>query len=85
MSGGRSRDREDVSQALRTLRRLASRPPENTKTEPWRLELETWSEDDRFAWEERVAIMLADAGLPLEQAEQDAFLDVSLYRRTQGR
>jgi hypothetical protein len=76
-----------VSQAIRTLRRLSAKPPTKTKPvvstlspEPWRLELERWNEEDRYAWEERVAIMLADAGLSLEQAEKDAFLDVSLYR-----
>lgn len=68
-----------MSQALRTLRRLASKPP-TSSPEPWRLELERWNEEDRYAWEERVAIMLADAGLSLEQAEKNAFLDVSLYR-----
>jgi len=78
-----------VSQALRTLRRLATKPPAKARPEtptsspePWRLELERWNEEDRYAWEERVAIMLADAGLSLEQAEKNAFLDVSLYRTT---
>lgn len=76
-----------MSQALRTLRRLSAKPPTKTKPvvstvspETWRLELETWDEEDRFAWEERVAFMLADAGLSLEQADRAAFLDVSLYR-----
>lgn len=75
-----------MTQALRTLRRLASKPPTKVRMvptsspEPWRLELERWNEEDRYAWEERVAIMLADAGLSLEQAERAAFLDVSLYR-----
>ena len=76
-----------MSQAVRTLRRLSAKPPTKTKPvvstvspETWRLELETWDEEDRFAWEERVAIMLADAGLSLEQAERAAFLDVSLCR-----
>ncbi len=75
-----------MSQALRTLRRLASKPPVKARPEAptnspetWRAELEQGSEKDRFAWEERVAIMLADAGLSLEQAEKAAFLDVSLY------
>ena len=76
-----------MSQALRTLRWLAKKPlakarPETpaSSPEPWRLELERWNEEDRYAWEERVAIMLADAGLSLEQAEKNAFVDVSLYR-----
>lgn len=77
-----------MSQALRTLRRLATKPPAKAKPpvvatsspETCRLALERWSAEDRFAWEERVAIMLEGAGLSLEQAEKAAFLDVSLYR-----
>lgn len=77
-----------MSQALRILRRLATKPPAKARMEAvsscppetWRLELAMWNEEDRFAWEERVAIMLAAAGLSLEQAEKAAFEDVSLYR-----
>lgn len=75
-----------MTQALRTLRRLASKPPAKARPaptsspEPWRLELETWSEEDRYAWEERVAIMTVVGGIPDEEAERAAFLDVSLYR-----
>lgn len=76
-----------MSLALRTLRRLSAKPPVKARRgaplvppETWRSELETWNAEDRFAWEERVAIMLADAGLPLEKAEKAAFLDVSLSR-----
>ena len=77
-----------MSQALRTLRRLATKPPAKARPEtpksspePWRIELAGWNEEDRFAWEERVAIMLADAGLPLEQAKLAAYTDGSLYRK----
>jgi len=77
-----------VSQALQTLRRLAARPPTKARLavvstsspDPWRLEVSRWSEEDRFEWEERVAIMLTDAGLSVGQAERAAFLDVCLYR-----
>ena len=68
-----------MSLALQTLRRLATKPPAKAR-EPWREELSRWDEDARFEWEERVAIMLADAGLSLDQAERAAFLDVSLCR-----
>ncbi len=68
-----------MSQALRTLRRLASKAPTSSPV-AWRLELETLDEEARYAWEERVAIMLEGAGLSLEQAEKAAFLEVCLYR-----
>jgi hypothetical protein len=53
-------------------------PP--SSPEPWRHELETWDEEDRFAWEERAAIMQFDGGLSLEAAEKAAFEDVSKLR-----
>lgn len=75
-----------MTQVLRMLRRLAkaerlakARPAPTSSPEPWRLE--TWSEEDRYAWEERVAIMTVVGGIPEEEAKRAAFLDVPLYRR----
>ncbi len=84
-----------MSQALRTLRRLAAKPlpkvrpvvvpasspePSPLAPEPWRHALETWDAEARFVWEERGAIMQFDGGLSLEAAEKAAFEDVSRDR-----
>lgn len=66
-------------------RRPATEPPARAKSlprvsEPWRLELEGWTSEDRFVWQERVEIMIADAGLTVEEAERLAFQDTSKYR-----
>ena len=65
-----------MSQALRTLRRLAMKPP--ARPEAWRVELEKLDEDTRFLWEERVAILLAGrpTELSLAQAEKSAYFDI---------
>lgn len=45
----------------------------------WR-EVQYWSADDRYAWEDRVGIMMEGAGLSLDQAEHAAYDDCRLYR-----
>lgn len=39
-------------------------------------EVESWPEDAREEWDERVAIRRFDGGLPLHEAEWEAYLDV---------
>jgi hypothetical protein len=73
-----------MSDARRRLEEAAPEPRAKTISRPaseaWRIKLALWSSDDRFAWVERTAIMIAEAGLPVEEAEHAAFLDVSKYR-----
>ena len=45
------------------------------RSDGWRVDLAGWSDDDRFGWLERVAIMLSDAELSEEEAEYAAYLD----------
>lgn len=59
---------------------LARAKPLPRSNEPWRLEIERWSAEDRFVWEERVAIMIVDGGLSEDEAERLAFEDASRYR-----
>ena len=58
------------------------RPPDTRPPVPttWREQLARWPAEDRFAWEERVAIMIEGAGLSVDEAERLGFSDVSLYR-----
>jgi hypothetical protein len=42
----------------------------------WREALSRWDAQARFEWAERVAIMIADAGMTEEAAERAAFVDV---------
>ncbi len=68
--------RKPVEQAPEPRAKVLGRPVR----ESWRVELALWSADDRFAWAERAAILIADAGLPPEDAEHAAFHDVAKYR-----
>jgi hypothetical protein len=75
---------EAMSDARRRVEETAAEPRAKAIARPaseaWRVHLGLWSADDRFAWAERAAIMIADAGLSVEDAEYAAFLDVQAHR-----
>jgi hypothetical protein len=75
-----------MSDARRRTAEPTSEPKAKVLVRPtsdaWRVEMSTWSDADRFAWLERVAIMLADDRANHEQvqeAEQAAFADVAKH------
>jgi hypothetical protein len=75
-SDGRQRSPDSAPEPAAARPKTLTRPG----SDAWRLELAAWSEDERFAWTERVAIMLADGRTSVEEAEIAAYLDGRKHR-----